>query len=301
MSDKDKPGRKGPGNADAEKPVRRPQDETVFRKDDATRRPNTPPPRDATVMRSRVPGKDPASESDATRIKQGVDRNRRPPEPQSSGNTRVRPLSGQGAHSNVPQVDQSQVLKGRFTLEKVIGVGGMGVVYKASDRLKVEAHDREPYVAIKVLSEEFKAHPESFIALQRESRKTQRMAHPNVVKVFDFDRDGDIVFMTMEFLKGRPLDELIKQYSTSGLPQREVWNIMHGLCSALIHAHEERIVHSDFKPGNIFITESGMPKIFDFGIARAVANVDRHGGKTRDVTVLDGFVRGQAIERMFAS
>lgn len=299
MNDKDKPGRKGPG-PDAENPARRPQDATVFRKDDATRqRSNPPPPRDATVMRSRTPGEDPASDSDATRIKQGVDRNRRPPEPPSSGQTRVRPVAGQGGSSSVPRVEQFQVLKGRFTLEKVIGVGGMGVVYKASDRLKVEAHDREPYVAIKVLSEEFKAHPESFIALQRESRKTQRMAHPNVVKVFDFDRDGDIVFMTMEFLKGRPLDELIKQYST-GLPQREVWNIMHGLCSALIHAHEERIVHSDFKPGNIFITESGMPKIFDFGIARAVANVDRQGSKTRDVTVFDAGSLG-ALTPAYAS
>ena len=300
MNDKDKPDRKGPPTPDAENPVRRPQDSTVFRKDDATRRPSTPPPRDATVMRARTPSKDQVADTDATRIKQGVDRNRKPSEPPSSGQTRVRPTAGQGAHPNIPQVEQFQVLKGRFTLEKVIGVGGMGVVYKASDRLKVEAHDREPYVAIKVLSEEFKAHPESFIALQRESRKTQRMAHPNVVKVFDFDRDGDIVFMTMEFLKGRPLDELIKQYSTSGLPQREVWNIMHGLCSALIHAHEERIVHSDFKPGNIFITESGMPKIFDFGIARAVANVDRQGSKTRDVTVFDAGSLG-ALTPAYAS
>ena len=312
MNDKDKPGHgKGAGDKpDTDKTGRRAQDETVFRKDDATRRapgkpsvnPPVQPPRDATVMRSRSPGKDSAAESDATRIKPGADRNRRPPEQQPPGQTRVRPASqpGQSAHPNIPSVEQFQVLKGRFTLEKVIGVGGMGVVYRASDRLKVEAHDREPYVAIKVLSEEFKAHPESFIALQRESRKTQRMAHPNVVKVFDFDRDGDIVFMTMEYMKGRPLDELIRQYSTSGLPQKDVWNIMHGLCSALIHAHEEKIVHSDFKPGNIFITESGMPKIFDFGIARAVANVDRHGSKTRDVTVFDAGTLG-ALTPAYAS
>ena len=316
MNENDKNGR-GKGlapNPDSEKSGRRTQDETVFRKDDATRRaparpaatPPAPPPRDATVMRSRSPGThaaDPAAEPDATRIKPGADRNRGPqPEPQSPGQTRVRQAApaGHGAQPIIPKVEQFQVLKGRFTLEKVIGVGGMGVVYKASARLKVEAHDREPYVAIKVLSEEFKAHPESFIALQRESRKTQRMAHPNVVKVFDFDRDGDIVFMTMEYMKGRPLDELIKQYSTTGLPQDDVWNIMNGLCSALIHAHDENIVHSDFKPGNIFITESGMPKIFDFGIARAVANVDRQGGRTRDVTVFDAGTLG-ALTPAYAS
>ena len=68
------------------------------------------------------------------------------------------------------------VLKERFILAKVIGSGGMGVVYKAKDLLKVEAKDRDPYVAIKVLSEEFKSHPEAFISLQRESRKSQRIA-----------------------------------------------------------------------------------------------------------------------------
>src|SRR6218665_3443183 len=80
-------------------------------------------------------------------------------------------------------LDKYSVLKGRFVLEELLGAGGMGVVYKAKDLLKIEAQDRDPYVAIKVLIDEFKAHPEAFIALQRESRKTQRIAHPNIVTV----------------------------------------------------------------------------------------------------------------------
>ena len=70
---------------------------------------------------------------------------------------------------------QSRILKGRFVIEEILGAGGMGVVYKAKDLLKVEAQDREPYVAIKVLGEAFKEHPEAFISLQRESRKTQKL------------------------------------------------------------------------------------------------------------------------------
>ena len=179
------------------------------------------------------------------------------------------------------------VLKGRFILAKIIGSGGMGVVYKAKDLLKVEAKDRDPYVAIKVLSEEFKSHPEAFISLQRESRKSQRIAHPNIVNVFDFDRDGDVVFMTMEYMSGRPLDKLIRQYKSTGLPSDDAWNILKSICSALIHAHSENIIHSDFKPGNIFVTNSGVTKVFDFGIARAVAKVTKFEGDIEDRTVFD--------------
>lgn len=201
---------------------------------------------------------------------------------------------------NSPAGAGTQVLKDRFLLEKVLGVGGMGVVYRAKDRLKVEAQDRDPYVAIKVLSEEFKTHPEAFIALQRESRKAQRIAHPNTVKVYDFDRDGDVVFMTMEYMVGKPLDQMIKQYHATGLPREDAWEILRGMCSALIHAHNENIVHSDFKPGNVFVTDTGMAKIFDFGIARAVAKIDRQTGKTLDRTVFDAGSLG-ALTPAYAS
>jgi len=179
------------------------------------------------------------------------------------------------------------VLKERFILERVLGSGGMGVVYKAKDLLKVEAQDRDPYVAIKVLSDEFKAHPKAFISLQRESRKSQRIAHPNIVNVFDFDRDGDTVFMTMEYLDGNSLDQLIRQYKATGLPTDDVWDIINGLTAALSHAHAENIIHSDFKPGNIFVTQKGATKVFDFGIARAVAKVEQQDESPEDKTVFD--------------
>lgn len=179
------------------------------------------------------------------------------------------------------------LLKERFLMEKILGVGGMGVVYKAKDKLKVEAQDKDPYVAIKILNDEFKSHPEAFISLQRESRKTQRLSHPNIVKVFDFDRDGDIFFMTMEYMEGKPLDKMLKQYSATGLPMEDVWTIIDGMYSALSYAHAEKIVHADFKPGNIFVTTSGMAKIFDFGIARAVTNIDRGDSGAVDRTVFD--------------
>ncbi len=255
-------------NSPNEKPEN--DDKTVFRGIEATRIrekvvPNSNENDEATQFKPSVHNKTP----DTTRIA-----------PAGSAATPV--VDKQQQHSA-----QHKILKDRFLLEKVLGVGGMGIVYKAKDRLKVEAQDRDPYVAIKVLSEEFKSHPEAFISLQRESRKSQRIAHPNTVKVYDFDRDGDTVFMTMEYMDGKPLDQLIRQYKATGLPRDDGWEIINGMCSALIHAHAENIVHSDFKPGNVFITGNSMAKIFDFGIARAVANVDSLESKGDDKTVFD--------------
>ncbi len=211
---------------------------------------------------------------------------------ESGQKTQVKPQNEQSASVNTQSINTSsnanvKILKERFILEEVLGVGGMGVVYKAKDLLKVEAQDSDPYVAIKVLSEEFRTHPEAFISLQRESRKTQRIANQNTVKVYDFDRDGDVVFMTMEFMVGLPLDKMVKQYHATGLPRNDAWNILYGMCSALIHSHEENVIHSDLKPGNVYVTENGTAKIFDFGIARAVAKIDRKTGKNLDRTVFD--------------
>lgn len=192
------------------------------------------------------------------------------------------------------------ILKDRFVLEEVLGAGGMGVVYKAKDLLKVEAQDRDPYVAIKVLGEEFKTHPEAFISLQRESRKSQRIAHPNIVNVYDFDKDGDTVFMTMEYMEGSPLDKLIRQYKSTGLPTDDAWSIIDGMSQALLHAHAENIVHSDFKPGNVFVTTKGVAKVFDFGISRAVAIADHGDDNPEDKTIFDAGSLG-ALTPAYAS
>ncbi|MCP4430335.1 MAG: protein kinase [Gammaproteobacteria bacterium] len=249
------------------------------RRPDATR---VAPASDATssVEKTRIAGS-PVNQlprSDATRIS--------PQRKGSADKTLVPPTVATGRLSGT-QNAETHILKERFILEEVLGAGGMGVVYKARDLLKVEAQDRDPYVAIKVLSEEFKTHPEAFISLQRESRKSQRVAHPNIVNVYDFDRDGDTVFMTMEYLDGEPLDELIAQYSSTGLPTDDAWNIIRGMTSALIHAHAGKIIHSDFKPGNVFVTGNGLAKVFDFGIARAVAQVEHLEDNPNDQTLFD--------------
>jgi serine/threonine protein kinase len=162
------------------------------------------------------------------------------------------------------------VIKDRFVLVEKIGQGGMGTVFRARDLRKEEALDRNPFVAIKVLNEDFKRHPRSLQALQREARKSQALAHPNIVTVYDFDRDGTNVFMVMELLEGEPLDELIRRNKETGLDPAQAWQIALQICKGMSYAHEQGIVHADFKPANAFLMRDGGVKIFDFGIARAV-------------------------------
>ena len=164
------------------------------------------------------------------------------------------------------------VVKQRFLLEKLIGKGGMGLVFAAVDRRKQEANDPNPRVAFKVLNADFQRHPQSLMALQREARKAQSLAHPNVVTVFDFDRDGDAIYMTMELLKGRSLESLVREARGNGVPPKAALPIIRGIAEGLAYAHRKGIVHSDLKPGNVFIVADQTPKILDFGIARAVPN-----------------------------
>jgi serine/threonine protein kinase len=179
------------------------------------------------------------------------------------------------------------VIRGRFVLEKELGAGGMGTVFKALDRLRQEARDRDPYVAIKVLSEAFRRQPLSFIALQREAKKAQKLNHPNIVRVYDFDRDGSTIFLLMEYLAGKSLDTIIRLIRSSepaGLSIRRVLSIVEGVAAALSFAHANGIVHFDLKPSNVFLTDDVQIKVIDFGIARAIRRPEQ---RNADDTVFD--------------
>ena len=128
-----------------------------------------------------------------------------------------------------------------------------------------------------LLNEDFKDHPEAFISLQRESSRQQKLAHPNIATIYDFDRvggPGTPVFITMELMEGMELKDFIRKTvrKKKGLPFEEAYEIIKQLGAGLTYAHELRLVHSDFKPGNAFLCNDGTVKTLDFGIARAVKN-----------------------------
>jgi serine/threonine protein kinase len=167
--------------------------------------------------------------------------------------------------------EAGRLLKNRFVLEEKVGSGGMGDVYKALDLRAQEQQEKNPYIAIKLLNESFAHHKDALVSLQREAAKTKSIPHKNIMGVYDFDREGDTVYMTMELLTGKPLDDYLKEHP-EGVSVEDAWNIIDGISQGLSRAHGAGIVHSDFKPGNIFYTADKTAKVFDFGIARAVEN-----------------------------
>lgn len=213
------------------------------------------------------------------------------------------PQSNETAGANRSQdLAPGTLIKNRFVVEGLLGRGGMGVVYRVKDLRKEETQDRDPYLAMKVLNENFRRVPRMIIAMQREARKAQTLAHPNISTVYDFDRDENLVYLTMEMLKGDPLNEFIRKNPT-GIPRIRAIEIIRGLCLGLAYAHNKNIIHSDFKPGNIFLTDDNRTKILDFGIARAapVQNLDGSSENTQfDASTLTALTPAYASYEMLA-
>lgn len=191
-------------------------------------------------------------------------------------------------------------MRGRFLLEELIGQGAMGQVWRAKDLLAIEAQDRTPHVALKVLNSDFERHSDAFTGLYREASRAQKLAHPNVATVQICDRDDETgrAFIVMELLEGQPLDRFIRDAGPNGVPTADALPIIRGMAEGLAYAHRKGIVHSDFKPANVFLTREGVPKILDFGIARAVQVADQAGGRrlpdNTDDSVFQGYTPAYA-------
>lgn len=189
------------------------------------------------------------------------------------------------------------VLAQRFVIQQVIGSGGMGTVFKARDLRREEAQDRHPYVAVKTLNIDILRREDSLKILQREARKAQSLSHPNIVRVYDFDRENETIFLTMELLEGLSLEAMIRANGLAGMKLQDALPLLEQAASALEFAHSEGIVHSDLKPANILILSTGRVKVIDFGIARAIPT---DGLQTMDRTTFDVHALG-ALTPAYAS
>jgi serine/threonine-protein kinase len=162
-----------------------------------------------------------------------------------------------------------QVLANRYEIKKVLGAGGMGMVYRAMDKELGET------VAIKTLRPEImEADPAALDRFRSEIRLARRISHRNVVRTHDIGEVDGLYFITMEFVEGSSLKDLI--ISRGRLPAAAVVSIGKQLCRALEVAHEAGVIHRDIKPQNMVVEADGTVKVMDFGIARLQARSEGH-------------------------
>ena len=169
------------------------------------------------------------------------------------------------------------VFAGRYEVKEIIGAGGMGVVYRAFDR-----ELQEP-VAIKTLKHEAMAAGAALERFKQEIRLARRIAHRNVVRIYDLGEQNGVYYLTMEYVEGTSLKQLI--VSRGKLPVEVTLTVGKQLCRALEVAHAEGVIHRDIKPQNIVVDPSGFLKVMDFGIAR-LANPPKGKGLTEAGTAI---------------
>lgn len=161
-----------------------------------------------------------------------------------------------------------QTVKNRYEIESILGHGGLCDVYLAKDKILESSGSESPYVALKVLQKEFASQPETARMLIREAQQTQRLSHPNVIRVFDFGVDGDIYFLVMEYIDGETLESLIQRSRPNGLKYHAMLSILNQILDALSYAHSLGVVHADLKPANVILTSEGHVKLLDFGVSK---------------------------------
>ena len=159
---------------------------------------------------------------------------------------------------------EGKLLGNRYEIIERIGSGGMATVYKAKCLVL------KRFVAVKVLRDEFTTDEEFIKRFNVEAQAVASLTHPNIVSVYDVGHEGNLYYIVMELVKGKTLKEIIVEDGALGWK----WSVKIAMqiASALETAHRNNIIHRDIKPHNIIITEDGVAKVTDFGIAKAVSN-----------------------------
>jgi len=177
------------------------------------------------------------------------------------GTERTVALAGAGLTDG--RLGPGQLFAGRYEILSPLGQGGMGVVYKAHDR------DLDDMVAVKLVRTDLVAiDPMALDRFKEEVRLARRISHRNVARTHDFGEVDGLYYVTMEFVAGTALKDLI--HARTRLPVSATVSVGKQLCRALEAAHEVGIIHRDIKPQNIMVAADGLVKVMDFGIARAV-------------------------------
>lgn len=161
------------------------------------------------------------------------------------------------------ELSSGQLFASRYQIEQILGRGGMGVVYKATDTQLDET------VAIKTLpGDVMQRSPEDLERFKREIRLARKITHRNVLRTYDYGEAEGVYFISMEFVRGYTLAELLQEAEGRQMVPRLAMGVARQICRGLQAAHEQAIIHRDIKPQNVLIDHKGEVKLMDFGIAR---------------------------------
>jgi tetratricopeptide (TPR) repeat protein/predicted Ser/Thr protein kinase len=214
----------------------------------ADQAPRRDPEKGPAGVRPRIDNADTIVPGNAT-IAPGTSARRSPP-PEGA--------NGQGTSAILLQI--GTVLGSRYEILELLGEGGMGAVYKAADR------EVDRIVALKVIRPEMASNPEVLARFKQELLLSSKVTHRNVIRIYDLGEAQGVKFITMEFLEGENLHQILKKRDK--LEVAEAVDTMEQVASGLAAAHREGIIHRDLKPGNIMRDKSGRVVVMDFGLAR---------------------------------
>ncbi len=178
-------------------------------------------------------------------------------------------LAKPNAERQSPEATES--LRGRYRLGKVLDRDAVGTVYEAidQDRLDLAAHGQK--MAVKVLHRAISAHVDLCTEQRRQFQFLQSLSHPNILRVHEFDRDGETVFFSMELLGGLPLSAVLANREHLALERTHAATIIRHVGDAILYAHRRGVMHGDIGPRNIFITDEGDIRVLGFGALRTPA------------------------------
>lgn len=162
------------------------------------------------------------------------------------------------------EVAIGDVLRGRYRIRGMLGRGAKSTVFEALDDFRLDLPTMGQRLAIKVLNAGVTQRQDLLAELQQEFQYLQLLSHPNIVRVHEFDRDGDVAFFTMELLNGALLSRVLSARNGIALPRAYALAVIRDVGAALAHAHSRGVVHGDINPQNILITSEGELRVLDF-------------------------------------
>jgi Protein kinase domain len=185
-------------------------------------------------------------------------------------------LSGDHTHREAKSSEDAagelkggSVLRRRYRIESIVGQGSTGTVYQALDEYRLDVPPGGQRLAIKVLHTAVTKRAEALTELRREFQALQLLSHPNILRVFEFDRDGPVVFFTMELLHGAPLSRVLDKKKLIPLERAQALAAICDIGTAFAYAHSRGMVHGNINPQGIFVTTAGAFRVLDFGASHA--------------------------------